>query len=408
MKKKILIVLVLFLLFSSTSIADGLMKQIRVALPRVTFFFDEMKDLEHLSGTFFNGKTEVPLAFNYEGTTYVPLRYIGEKLGKEVGYDPNTQSIWVGKRPAELSTPSKNIPAQKEGVYGIHIGQSAQEVTAILGNPNRKEFSRLKYEWWIYNRDLERYVQVGVMNGKVVDLYSNAPTWEYQGVKVGSEKSVVEGLQPQNTVTFPYDGATFTIENNSNERRLLVQNGVATILYLDLHNRNRVTAIRQLSLETLVRSQLFTMKYSYYTKAPEISPPTLSAQEQEAVDRGNERIIFDLVNVVRARFGLSTLSWNEKAAEVARGHSVDMWQHHFFAHVSATTGLSPADRIEQAAISYRMTGENIAKGYHDAVEAHEGWMNSEGHRRNILEKEFTTLGVGVKEDLYTQEFVTPR
>jgi len=55
-----------------------------------------------------------------------------------------------------------------------------------------------------------------------------------------------------------------------------------------------------------------------------------------------------------------------------------------------------------------MAGENIAAGYPDAIEAHESWMNSPGHRKNVLEKDFTQLGVGVIADYYTQAFLTPR
>lgn len=410
MKKKVLIVLAFVLLLGSTAVADQIAKEIRVVLPHITFYFDGVKDLAHQAGTFFNGKAEVPLAFNYEGTTYVPLRYVGEKLGKEVGYDPANGTIWVGERPKELATPSAQktaTPSAKTGIYGIYVGQKEQEVSSLLGTPGHKELSALKYEWWVYNKDIQRYIQVGVKDGKVVDLYSNASTWDFAGLKVGSEKSVVLSRYPNREVNFSYDGASFTVKNDKEDRWLAVKDGVAIIFYFDLHQSNRLTAIRQLSLDTLVKSVIFPYTYRYYTE-PDIAPPVLTATEQEQVDRGNERIIFDLANVARARFGLPLLTWNEEAAKVARAHSLDMWQNHFFDHVSPTTGLTPAERMEQAAIAYRMTGENIAKGYFDAIEAHEGWMNSLGHRENLLDKDYTTLGVGVKEDLYTQEFVTYR
>ncbi|TGV29209.1 secretion protein, partial [Mesorhizobium sp. M00.F.Ca.ET.186.01.1.1] len=63
--------------------------------------------------------------------------------------------------------------------------------------------------------------------------------------------------------------------------------------------------------------------------------------------------------------------------------------------------------LKQANITYSMAGENIAAGYPDAIEAHESWMNSPGHRKNILEKDFTQLGVGVITDYFTQAFLTP-
>ncbi|MEK1830243.1 CAP domain-containing protein [Priestia megaterium] len=54
-----------------------------------------------------------------------------------------------------------------------------------------------------------------------------------------------------------------------------------------------------------------------------------------------------------------------------------------------------------------MAGENIASNYQDGIAAVEGWLNSEGHRKALLNKEFTRLGVGVYEKYYTQNFITP-
>ncbi|MCK9907472.1 CAP domain-containing protein, partial [Frankia sp. Cpl3] len=66
-----------------------------------------------------------------------------------------------------------------------------------------------------------------------------------------------------------------------------------------------------------------------------------------------------------------------------------METNNFFQHVSVTTGLDPFARLKQAGLSYQLAGENIAAGFPDAIEAHESWMNSPGHRKNMLEKGFT-------------------
>lgn len=410
MKKKILLLLVALFLIGSTSMADTIMKEIRVALPQISFYFDGVKDFAHSVGTYFNGKKEVPLAFNFEGTTYVPLRYIGEKLGKEVGYDPRSGSIWIGEKPKSIvqvpPAPTK-AGAMTNGNVQVYIGEGDKAVSSILGTPDRKEFAALKYDWWVYNRDLKQYVQVGIQNGKVVDLYSNAPAWNLNGIKVGTEKSVADQKFPGREVQFTYGGANFTLANDDPGRRVDVKDGVATILYFDLHNGNRVTAIRQMTVDHLLQSKLFSYAYRYSGKEPSVNPPTLTTKEQETVNLGNERIILDLANVARARFGVPSVSWNEEAAKVARAHSQDMLQNHYFSHESATTGLTPFDRLDRAGISFSWAGENIAKGYYDGIEAHEGWMNSKGHRENLLKREFTTLGVGVKGEYYSQEFVTP-
>lgn len=159
-------------------------------------------------------------------------------------------------------------------------------------------------------------------------------------------------------------------------------------------------------LETFLHSDLnYSAKitYSGTKKLPE--KPQLSKAQQEAVTTAFERQIFDLANSTRVQRGLPPLEWNEKAAAVARSHSKDMLHTNFFSHTSPNTG-NMADRLQQAGIKYRTAGKNIAHGQSDSINAHEGWMNSPGHRQNILNEDFKTLGVGVAGKYYTQVFVT--
>lgn len=123
-----------------------------------------------------------------------------------------------------------------------------------------------------------------------------------------------------------------------------------------------------------------------------------------------ERQVFDLANAVRVRFGKKAFIWSEQIAITARKHSKDMADHDYFAHTNLS-GLSPFDRMEDDGIDYRSAAENIAAGQSSAIFAHEGWMNSKGHRVNILSV-IEKLGVGVYlggsyETYYTQNFYTP-
>lgn len=111
---------------------------------------------------------------------------------------------------------------------------------------------------------------------------------------------------------------------------------------------------------------------------------SLSAQEQEVVR---------LVNIERQKAGLSPLSVSNKLSDVARLKSKDMADNRYFSHTSPTYG-SPFDMMKQFGISYRTAGENIAKGYLSAESVVNGWMNSSGHRANILNPSFGTIGVG--------------
>jgi len=122
--------------------------------------------------------------------------------------------------------------------------------------------------------------------------------------------------------------------------------------------------------------------------------------------------VFNLVNQERAKYGLPPVSWNEDLAVVAREHSKDMCDRGFFSHTNPS-GKSPFDRIKRHGITYRIAAENIACGQDSPVSVMEAWMNSEGHRANILNGSLTELGVGVYINdsgygyYWTQNFRTP-
>ncbi len=106
-----------------------------------------------------------------------------------------------------------------------------------------------------------------------------------------------------------------------------------------------------------------------------------------------EQQVLALVNQERAKQGLSALSWSDELTAVARAHSKDMAARGFFSHTNPD-GQSPFDRMKAAGISYRTAGENIAAGQRTPQEVVNAWMNSEGHRANILNASYTRLGVG--------------
>ena len=119
--------------------------------------------------------------------------------------------------------------------------------------------------------------------------------------------------------------------------------------------------------------------------------------------------VLDLVNQIRQQNGLGTLTWDNTAAEVAYRHSLDMDVRDFFAHTNPD-GDSPGDRLTAGGVAWTAYGENIAMGYATAQDVMDAWMNSPGHRDNILYPNFTHLGVGVHENgstWWTQNFFRP-
>lgn len=105
--------------------------------------------------------------------------------------------------------------------------------------------------------------------------------------------------------------------------------------------------------------------------------------------------VLSLVNEERAKAGCQPLEHDTQLAQLARDFSRDMAERGFFSHTDPD-GNGPWDRADAAGIG-NLGGENIARGQPDAISVMESWMNSDGHRANILNCDFTTLGVGVHE-----------
>lgn len=110
-------------------------------------------------------------------------------------------------------------------------------------------------------------------------------------------------------------------------------------------------------------------------------------------NRSIETEVLKLVNIERNSIGLSSLKASNELSNVARMKSQDMADSNYFSHTSPTYG-SPFDMMKRFGIRYNAAGENIAKGYPSVEKVMEGWMNSPGHKKNILSPNFGTLGVG--------------
>lgn len=133
------------------------------------------------------------------------------------------------------------------------------------------------------------------------------------------------------------------------------------------------------------------------TPAQPADTSALSAYEQEVVT---------LTNRYRAKYGLAPLTADTHLSDIARMKSQDMHDKGYFDHTSPTYG-TPFDMMKRFDVSYRSAGENIAMGYRTAQSVVAGWMNSPGHRANILNKNFTKIGVGYVADgsYCTQMFI---
>ncbi len=120
-----------------------------------------------------------------------------------------------------------------------------------------------------------------------------------------------------------------------------------------------------------------------------------------------EKLIFLCTNNLRAINGLPALEYDSSVAAVARSHSEDMATKEYFSHTNLE-GLGPDTRLNNAGIPWLTCGENIIAGYETPFHMADGWYNSEGHRNNMLNKNFTHIGIGVAylSTSYYQHYAT--
>lgn len=148
-----------------------------------------------------------------------------------------------------------------------------------------------------------------------------------------------------------------------------------------------------------------TAKTSTDTKKPATNTTSATTGDYSAF----QKKVVELVNAERAKAGLKPLKMNTELSKVATIKSQDMAKNNYFSHTSPTYG-SPFDMMKKFGISYKTAGENIAMGQTTPEQVMNGWMNSSGHRANILKASFTEIGVGIAKNssgrlYWTQQFI---
>ncbi|WP_338444267.1 CAP domain-containing protein [Bacillus spizizenii] len=141
------------------------------------------------------------------------------------------------------------------------------------------------------------------------------------------------------------------------------------------------------------------------SKAPAAKKTNTTTSAPSSVSAYEKKVV-ELTNAERQKQGLKPLQIDETLSKSARAKSQDMKDKNYFDHQSPTYG-SPFDMMKSFGISYKTAGENIAKGQKTPEEVVKAWMNSEGHRKNILNPNFTHIGVGYVESgsIWTQQFI---
>lgn len=158
----------------------------------------------------------------------------------------------------------------------------------------------------------------------------------------------------------------------------------------------------QVGLSEIKSANPTIKNYDLIYPGQQINIPTVSSSTT-----AYEAEVVRLVNQRRAEHGLKPLTQDWQLSRVARYKSQDMKDLGYFSHTSPTYG-SPFQMMKSFGISYRTAGENIAKGYASPEAVVNAWMNSPGHRANILNSTYTHIGVGFVSsgNYWTQMFIS--
>jgi uncharacterized protein YkwD len=329
------------------------------------------------------------------GTTMVPLRFIGEVLGAVVHWDSQTRTVSVNQQ-TQSANPQLPQPTPTDTlIHGLHFGDSKSDVLTLLGPPQLIVPSKYGFEWLIYHTNYQHYIQIGIARDKVVSFYTNASQWVAQeDIQIGSSMGSVKEALGSPLSYIRKGNILFNITTSNKSYATYEWQEAYLTLFYDLHKGHTVEAI-------LAIDQTIEQEFRGFYAAGTAQLATAYALQN-----------FELLNAFRVKEGLSPLIWSEQMAATATKHSADMAVHQYFAHINLA-GESPFDRMTRDGITYRSAGENIAFGQTDAIFAHSGWLNSStGHRQNMLGG-FTHIGIGVafaadNVPYYTQKLFTPR
>ena len=301
----------------------------------------------------------------------------------------------VGRNEKPYVIPSEDKSNKEFTIQGVCLAQSEEKLISNLGEPDRKALSEYGFYWYIYNKDYSKYIQVGVKGGTVVGIYTNADNWKSaKGINIGTTRANVERLLGEPLQGITKNRCVYLISEQDEKGMYQIDGSYVSIFY-DIHNKNTVTALQ------IIDENIELSLDGYY------------GDYSEDLRDSFERQIFDLANSIRVRNNLRPFMWSNKGQVSSRKHSQDMADNNFFAHINFKRE-SPFDRMKKERIVCVSAAENIAAGSANAIQAHEGWMNSAGHRVNILGN-YETLGVGVGYNsdseykyYYTQNFFAGR
>lgn len=287
-------------------------------------------------------------------------------------------------------------------LFGL-IGSSKKEVQKKIGKPARIDVSGYGYDWWIYNKNKEEYVQIGMDQGKVVTVYAIGENVDIEPFFIGQSIGEIYAMNIVDTnINFEYKDSLYRLELSEEDittNPLIKVNHIFVQLYIDTFT-GQLSSIRLMDAQTLINIRPYELLFR-----GELLEPSVEFEiDEKQLKADREKQVSELTNVIRRRYEAEVLEIDEDVAKVAYAHSIDMYESGDFPHPSQKYG-EITDRLKASEITFQNSGENIASHSIDAADVVEEWLSSKEYRDNLLKEDFTHFGVGVYKDYYTQVFI---
>lgn len=323
--------------------------------------------------------------------TFVPLRFISENFGSKVQWDGNSKTIFINT----IETHDRESQITNEfHIDGITLGDSIEKVKSILGEPKRQTLNEYEITWNTYHTNYDQFVMIGFKNNIVSSFYTNQNVFHFldnEAITIGSSKANIINEFGTSVDSITKGNTIYQLQTDN--KLIYLNQGAYITFFLDKYNDNKLTAIQ------IIAEDIEQQKEGFYG----IGSETLA--------RAFEFQFYDITNALRKRENLPVLKWSALAQKASLLHSQDMATNQYFSHTNLS-GESPFVRMEDVGIKFSTAAENLAMGQTSAIFAHEGLMNSIGHRENIINPNLKELGVGVafhkNTPYYTQKFYTAR
>ncbi len=320
-----------------------------------------------------------------KGTTLVPLRSISNLLGATVHWDGPSKTIKVSQDNVINTLRLNQKAAYKEDKHGktkIQLALPPQVKKGITYVP-------LRY--------IAESLNIRVSWDPKTNIIKMTEPLSYKGKKIflGDSNQTITNLIGKPTFTMADEAYKYLFYVDDYENLLILYSRNSIIA--GFMTTGKTMKFRDVTYNGKKNTNITTIttiqdNYDGHKVVGMVSNINHKSPSTKASLSANERIIFELTNGFRAHHKTPPLKYNSKLSDVARKHSKDMADKDYFSHTSLD-GTTMSKRIERGGIDWAQCGENIAAGYRTELATFDQWLNSLGHRENMLNQS-GDLGVG--------------